>query len=116
MRLGPCASMWRSGARGLLGGRRFLCAGAAGSPAGGGPSWCPLAVVGGRGWPGLRLVALAVWQARRKVALRPLLWTCALMIAALCLPERKWGNHTYVAFPFLGAIAGVAAASLIEGV
>ena len=103
---------WRSG---YLHGQLFASAtGARG--AGAGAWWFPLAVVGGRFWPGFPFVALAVWQARRKVALRPLLWTCALMIAALCLPERKWGNHTYVAFPFLGAIAGVAAASLIEGV
>jgi hypothetical protein len=76
--------------------------------------WFPLAVVARRFWPGLPFLLLAVWAARRNAALRPLLWTCALMLTALCLPQRKWGNHAYVAFPLLAALAGAAAGPLLE--
>jgi 4-amino-4-deoxy-L-arabinose transferase-like glycosyltransferase len=78
--------------------------------------WFPLAVVARRFWPGFPFLLLAVWVARRNAALRPLLFACALMLAALCLPQRKWGNHTYVAFPLLAALAGAAAAPLLERV
>jgi hypothetical protein len=36
------------------------------------------------------------------------------MVLMLCLPARKWGNHVYVAFPLLGALAGCAAAGLLS--
>jgi 4-amino-4-deoxy-L-arabinose transferase-like glycosyltransferase len=90
-----------------------------GSAAGGrgdgvGAWWFPLAVVARRFWPGFPFLLVAVWSARRNVALRPLLFACALMLVALCLPHRKWGNHTYVAFPLLAALAGAAAAPLLE--
>jgi hypothetical protein len=76
--------------------------------------WLPFAVIARRFWPGLPFVLLGAWQARRDARLRPLLFTCAAMAVLLCLPARKWGNHTYVAFPLLGALAGCAAASLLE--
>jgi len=76
--------------------------------------WFPLAVVARRFWPGFPFLLLAVWAARRNAALRPLLFACALMLAALCLPQRKWGNHAYVAFPLLAALAGAAAGPLLE--
>jgi len=76
--------------------------------------WFPLAVVARRFWPGLPFLLLAVWAARRNAALRPLLFACALMLAALCVPQRKWGNHAYVAFPLLAALAGAAAGPLLE--
>ena len=70
--------------------------------------WFPLAVIAGRFWPGL---PFALWGARRA---RPLALTCALSAALLCLPARKWGNHAYVLFPLLGALAGVGAAELLQ--
>jgi hypothetical protein len=76
--------------------------------------WFPLAVVARRFWPGFPFLLLAGWRGRRNAALRPLLLACGLMLAALCLPQRKWGNHTYVAFPLLAALAGAAAAPLLE--
>ena len=39
-------------------------------------------------------------------AARALAWTCALLLFALCLPARKWGNHVYVLFPLLALLAG----------
>jgi 4-amino-4-deoxy-L-arabinose transferase-like glycosyltransferase len=78
--------------------------------------WFPLAVVARRFWPGFPFLLLALWAARRNAALRPLLFACALLLAALCLPQRKWGNHTYVAFPLLAALAGAAAGPLVERV
>jgi 4-amino-4-deoxy-L-arabinose transferase-like glycosyltransferase len=76
--------------------------------------WFPWAVIAGRFWPGLPFALAGVWQARRDVRLRPLVWTCLAVTALLCLPARKWGNHTYVVFPLLGALAGCAAAGLVE--
>ncbi|HEY2030768.1 MAG TPA: hypothetical protein VGH20_16335 [Myxococcales bacterium] len=76
--------------------------------------WFPFAVVAGRFWPGLPFTLAGLWQARRVVRLRPLAFTCIAVTALLCLPARKWGNHTYVVFPLLGALAGCAAAGLLE--
>jgi 4-amino-4-deoxy-L-arabinose transferase-like glycosyltransferase len=78
--------------------------------------WFPFAVIAGRFWPGLPFVLLAPFRARWDARLRPLLCTCAAMALLLCVPSRKWGNHTYVAFPLLGALAGCAAASLLAKV
>jgi len=92
-----------------------LLASASGARGGGvGAWWFPLAVVVRRFWPGFPFLIVALWQARRNAPIRPLLYTCALVLAALCLPERKWGNHSYVVFPLLGAVAGVAASALLE--
>ena len=104
------AGGWRSGYL-----HAQLLASAAGSRGDGVATWWfPLAVVARRFWPGFPFLLLAVWAARRNAALRPLLFTCGLVLAALCLPQRKWGNHTYVAFPLLAALAGAAAAPLLE--
>ena len=65
---------------------------------------------------GVGLLILGMAQAVRNPRLRPLAGACVLMVALLCIPERKWGNHAYVAFPLLGALAGVAAGSLLERV
>jgi 4-amino-4-deoxy-L-arabinose transferase-like glycosyltransferase len=78
--------------------------------------WFPLAVIARRFWPGFPFLLLAMWMARRNAVLRPLLFACALVVATLCLPQRKWGNHTYVAFPLLASLAGAAAAPLVERV
>lgn len=72
--------------------------------------WFPLAVVARRFWPGLPFALLGVWRARREPALRGLALVCALTIALLCLPARKWGSHTYVVFPLLAALGGAAVA------
>ena len=72
--------------------------------------WFPLRVVVGRFWPGLPLVLVGLWQARRARSLQPLALACCAVLVALCLPHRKWGNHAYVAFPLLAALAGAAAA------
>jgi hypothetical protein len=59
-------------------------------------------------------VLVAAWLARRNLRLRPLLFTCLSMALFLCLPARKWGNHTYVTFPLLGALAGCGTAPLLQ--
>ena len=51
---------------------------------------------------------------RRKIGVVTLVMACVLMIGLLCVPERKWGNHTYVAFPLLASLAGVAAGSILD--
>jgi len=101
---------WRTG---YLHGQ-LLASASGGRGAGVGAWWFPLAVVVRRFWPGFPFLIVALWQARRNAAIRPLLYTCALVLAALCLPQRKWGNHSYVVFPLLGALAGVAASALLE--
>src|SRR5438874_4859756 len=78
--------------------------------------WFPFSVVARRFWPGFPFLILGLAQAVRNPRLRPLAGACVLMVALLCIPERKWGNHAYVAFPLLGALAGVAAGSLLERV
>ena len=106
------AGGWRSG---YLQGQ--LLASAAGHrPDGVTAWWFPLAIVARRFWPGFPFLLLAVWASRRNPALRPLLFSCALTLALLCLPQRKWGNHTYVAFPLLAALAGAAAGRGLERV
>jgi 4-amino-4-deoxy-L-arabinose transferase-like glycosyltransferase len=72
--------------------------------------WFPLAVIAHRFWPGFPFALLGAWRARREPALRPLAVACALMVALLCLPARKWGNHAYVAFPLLAGLGGAAVA------
>ncbi len=76
--------------------------------------WFPLAVVAGRFWPGMALVPLAVWRARRDQGLRVLAVASVLSLALLTLPHRKWGNHAYVVFPLLAVLCGVAAAPWAE--
>jgi hypothetical protein len=76
--------------------------------------WFPVSVVVRRFWPGVPFLLLGLWLATRNVRMRPLALSCLLMIAMLCLPARKWGNHTYVAFPLLGALAGIAASQLLR--
>lgn len=76
--------------------------------------WFPISVVVRRFWPGLPFVILGVWQAIHSRRARPLTLSCLLMIAFLCVPSRKWGNHTYVAFPLLAAMAGTAASQLLR--
>jgi 4-amino-4-deoxy-L-arabinose transferase-like glycosyltransferase len=106
------AGGWRSGYLDA----QLLASAVGGRADGVGAWWFPLAVVARRFWPGFPFLILALWTARRNAALRPLLAACALMLLALCLPQRKWGNHTYVAFPLLAALAGAAAAPLVERV
>jgi 4-amino-4-deoxy-L-arabinose transferase-like glycosyltransferase len=101
---------WRSG---YLHGQ--LLASASGARADGVTSWWfPLRVIVGRFWPGLPIALLGLWRARRDARLRPLAIACLLTAALLCLPHRKWGNHAYVAFPLLAALAGAAAGPLLE--
>jgi 4-amino-4-deoxy-L-arabinose transferase-like glycosyltransferase len=76
--------------------------------------WFLLYVVVGRFWPGLPFAVLGLWQARREARFRPLAIACLLMAVFLCLPPRKWGNHAYVAFPLLAALAGAAAGPFLE--
>jgi 4-amino-4-deoxy-L-arabinose transferase-like glycosyltransferase len=74
--------------------------------------WHLPAVIARRFWPGLPFLVAGFWRARRSPELRPIALACALMVALLCLPFRKWGNHAYVSFPLLAALAGAAAAPL----
>ena len=97
-----------------------LLASARGTRGDGVSDWLfPLRVVGNRFWPGLPLLAWGVLRARRPGPERTLVLTCFFTLALLCLPQRKWGNHTYLIFPMLGVLAGVASESggraLFEG-
>ena len=74
--------------------------------------WYLLAVIAGRFWPGLPFLVGGFWRARKSPELQPIALGCAVMLALLCLPFRKWGNQAYVAFPLLAALAGTAAAPL----
>ncbi|HEY6913030.1 MAG TPA: glycosyltransferase family 39 protein, partial [Myxococcales bacterium] len=68
--------------------------------------WFPFFTVAGRFWPGLVLVAAAVWlrPARARV-----LWPfCGWMLLALCVPGRKVWNHVLIAYPALALLAGAA--------
>ena len=76
--------------------------------------WFPLRVVVGRFWPGMVLVPLALWRARRDATTRVLTLAGALSLALLTLPHRKWGNHAYVVFPLLAVLCGAAAAPWAE--
>jgi 4-amino-4-deoxy-L-arabinose transferase-like glycosyltransferase len=101
---------WRSG---YLHGQ--LLASASGARTEGHTEWWFLpAVIAGRFWPGLPFLLFGFWQARRDERLRPLAMACAFALLLLCLPPRKWGNHAYVVFPLLGALAGAAAGPLLE--
>jgi hypothetical protein len=64
--------------------------------------WFPLAVIARRFWPGL---PFALYGLRKR---DPLAIACVLLVALLCVPARKWGNHAYVAFPLLAALGGTA--------
>jgi hypothetical protein len=104
------AGGWRSGYL-----HEQLLASATGARTDGVTQWWFLPrVIAGRFWPGLPFALLGFWQARRDERLRPLAIACGLMVALLCLPQRKWGNHAYVAFPLLASLAGAAAAPLLE--
>ena len=50
--------------------------------------------------------AAASARAEANEAARALAWACLLLLAALCLPSRRWGNHVYVLFPLLALLAG----------
>ncbi|HET7787978.1 MAG TPA: hypothetical protein VFL36_18555 [Myxococcales bacterium] len=76
--------------------------------------WFLPAVIAGRFWPGLPFLLAGLWRARRDARIRPLAFACLLMAALLCVPQRKWGNQAYVAFPLLAALAGVGAAPLLR--
>ncbi len=74
--------------------------------------WFPLAVIAGRFWPGLPFTLAGAFRSNRWA--RPLAIACLLVAVLLCLPHRKWGNHSYVSFPLLAILAGLSASSLIE--
>jgi 4-amino-4-deoxy-L-arabinose transferase-like glycosyltransferase len=84
------------------------------SPEGLAERWLPLRVIVGRFWPGLPLVLYGFWRARRERHLQPLALACALGALLLCVPERKWGNHTYVLFPLLAILAGAAVTGTLD--
>ena len=72
--------------------------------------WFPLLVIAGRFWPGLPFaLAGGLRRDRRGLAI-----ACLAIAALLCLPQRKWGNHAYVAFPLLAILAGLGAARIVE--
>ena len=101
--------------------------------------WFAPRVVVGRFWPGLPFALLAAWRAFRRAKLssalrtadsappgevsgpdasaeaaRALAWACGLLLFALCLPARKWGNHAYVLFPLLALLAGAGLGPLLD--
>ena len=100
---------WRSG---YLHGQ--LLASASGARADGVANvWFPFFIIAGRFWPGLPFALAGLAIARRWAPLRRLAIACVLGAALLCLPARKWGNHTYVVFPLLAALGGVALGRLL---
>jgi 4-amino-4-deoxy-L-arabinose transferase-like glycosyltransferase len=76
--------------------------------------WFPFSVIVRRFWPGLPFALLGLWLAIRNPRMRPLALSVVVMVVLLCLPQRKWGNHTYVAFPLLAALAGIAADEILR--
>jgi 4-amino-4-deoxy-L-arabinose transferase-like glycosyltransferase len=76
--------------------------------------WFPLRVIAGRFWPGLPLIAYGLWVSRRDRRVRTLALACAIGALLLCIPERKWGNHTYVLFPLLAIFGGAAAGPALD--
>ena len=91
-------------------GRNQLLASAIGLRAdgSGGGFFLPFLVTLTRFWPGLPLVAVALWHAAKPEErfARLLGLLSLLLLGILCLPSRKWPNHTWVAFPFLALLAG----------
>jgi 4-amino-4-deoxy-L-arabinose transferase-like glycosyltransferase len=83
-------------------------------------------VVLGRFWPGLPFALGAVVLALRAPAtlqpapgtdpraLRATALASALLLVALSVPARKWGNHVYVAFPLLALLGGAALGPLLD--
>ncbi len=76
--------------------------------------WFPVRVIAGRFWPGLPLTIYGLWQARRDRRLQPLAIACVVGALLLCIPGKKWGNHTYVLFPLLAIVAGGAVGPLVD--
>lgn len=83
-------------------------------------------VVLGRFWPGLpfalgaAVLALGSKPAPQKApgtdprALRATALASGLLLLALSVPARKWGNHVYVAFPLLALLGGAALGPLLD--
>ena len=83
-------------------------------------------VVLGRFWPGLPFALGAAMLSLRTPAtqqqapgadpraLRATALASALLLLALSLPARKWGNHVYVAFPLLALLGGAALGPLLD--
>jgi 4-amino-4-deoxy-L-arabinose transferase-like glycosyltransferase len=81
--------------------------------------WFPVRVIVGRFWPALLGVFVAVVLLGRgrddeRRSLARLLISCAVMVFLLCLPARKWGNHTYVALPVFSVCAGLGLSRALE--
>jgi 4-amino-4-deoxy-L-arabinose transferase-like glycosyltransferase len=96
-------------------GRDQLLASAVGSRHDGArTTFMPFFILVNRFWPGIPLVFLGVFEAvfpseRTSRATRVVrilgLW-CLFLLLALCIPSRKWGTHTVVAFAPLAMLAG----------
>ncbi len=84
--------------------------------------WYPFATIAGRFWPGLPFAILGGVRAVRAKSApgeaappeRLFAIQCALLLTALCLPQRKWWNHELIAFPPLALLAGAGAAPYLE--
>jgi 4-amino-4-deoxy-L-arabinose transferase-like glycosyltransferase len=80
----------------------------------------PFATVAGRFWPGLPFALIGGVQAFRskpdvpRRTERLFAIQAALLLVALCLPQRKWWNHELIAFPALALLAGAGAAPLLQ--
>ena len=102
-------------------GQHQLLASAAGARTDGATAWWfPLATIARRFWPGFPLLLAALVLRFRRggqeaaPALRVLVLSCVLLLAALCLPSRKVWNHALVAYPLLALLAGAGARPLLQ--
>ena len=90
--------------------RSFASAQAAGAPA----TAAAADSIGATKEAGEAATAGAADAAAANEAARALAFSCALLLFALCLPARKWGNHTYVLFPLLALLAGAGLGPLLD--
>jgi hypothetical protein len=83
----------------------------------GGGRFYPFWITLHRFWPGFPLLvpaAFAAFSSDRKRIARVLWCWCLLLLFVLCLPARKWGTHTVVAFPALALLAGAGAGRFLQ--
>jgi 4-amino-4-deoxy-L-arabinose transferase-like glycosyltransferase len=83
----------------------------------GGGRFYPFWITLHRFWPGFPLLipaAFAAFSSDRKRIVRAIWCWCLLLLFVLCLPARKWGTHTVVAFPALALLAGAGAGRFLE--
>jgi len=94
--------------------RQLLASAGGGRPDGEQGALQPFVTVAGRFWPGLPLVFVGLFAARRNGAAFLIgLWSLALLLL-LCVPARKVWHHSLVAYPALALLAGVGVAAWLD--